>query len=169
MIILGIDPAIRCTGYSVIEVKNVSSIRILDCGVIKNKPKDLHSECLRRLSGGINELVHHFSPDYASLEEAFYGKNIKTSMVLSLARGAIIARLAEHGVSCYQYSPKTAKKSITGSGRGSKEQIATLIASIYNLNINDVPLDATDAIALGICHANFYFSLGPENLTEYLI
>lgn len=169
MIILGIDPAIRCTGYSVIECKSINKIKVLDCGVIKNKPKFKHSECLRRISGGISELISHFSPDYASLEEAFYGKNIKTSMVLSLARGAIIAKLAENGIASFEYSPKTAKKSVTGTGKGSKEQIALLLSKIYNLNTDDIPLDATDALALALCHANFYYSLDEISLNNNLI
>ena len=169
MIILGIDPAIRCTGYSIIQCKSVSKIEVLDCGVIKNKPSFRHSECLRRISGGISELINHFPPDFASLEEAFYGKNIKTSMVLSLARGAIIAKLAENSVPTYEYSPKTAKKAITGSGKGSKEQIASLLAKIYNLKVNEIPLDATDALALALCHANFYYSFDNNALNNNLI
>ncbi len=169
MIILGIDPAIRCTGYSIIECQSANKIKIIDCGVIKNKQKLRHSECLRRLSGGIGELIKHFSPDYASLEEAFYGKNVKTAMILSLARGAIIAKLADHDILSYEYSPKTAKKAVTGTGNGSKEQIATLLAGIYKLNVNDIPLDATDAIALAICHANFYYTLDKKGLDSNLI
>ncbi len=169
MIILGIDPAIRCTGYSIIECQSANKIKIIDCGVIKNKPTLKHSECLRRLSGGIAELIKHFSPDYSSLESAFYGKNIKTSMVLSMARGAIIAKLAEHDIPSYEYSPKTAKKAVTGTGKGSKEQIATLLAGIYKLNVNDIPLDATDAIALALCHANFYYTFDQNNLDNNLI
>lgn len=152
MIILGIDPAIRCTGYGVIEMKSINDFRIIDCGIIRNKPKVLHSECLRRLAGGFKELIEAFSPDVASIEEAFYGKNINTSMILSMARGAIIATLAEHGIPVYSYSPRTAKRAVTGSGAASKEQIASLMSSMTNIDISGIPMDSTDALALALCH-----------------
>ena len=154
MIILGIDPAIRCSGYSIIETETVDRFRIIDCGIIRNPPKAPHSECLRRIAGGIRELIDGFSPEVASIESAFYGKNIKTSMVLSMARGAIVAVLAEHQIPVYAYSPRSAKRAVAGSGRASKEQLANLIASTCNLCVDNIPLDATDAIALAICHAN---------------
>ncbi len=152
MIILGIDPAIRCTGYGVIDMQSSDRIAVLDCGVISNKPKMPHSECLRRLTGGIRELVAGFNPDCVSIEEAFYGKNIKTSMVLSMARGAIIAALAEVGVAVYPYSPRKAKKSVVGSGAASKDQVAAMMAVRLGINVTDIPDDATDALALAICH-----------------
>jgi len=90
MIILGIDTAMRKTGYGVVEMFSASDANVLDCGVISNGPKLLHSECLRRLSGGIQELVLKFHPDAASIESAFVSRNVRTGMILSLARGAVI-------------------------------------------------------------------------------
>ena len=152
MIIIGIDPAIRTSGYSVIEYKNMSQVSIIDCGVIKNTAAMPHSECLRRLSCGIDELVKTFQPAEAAIEDAFYGRNVKTSMVLSMARGAIIAQLAVSKVAVTAYSPKSAKKAVTGRGTGSKEQIAGLLAMLYNIDVSSIPLDATDAVALALCH-----------------
>ena len=68
MIILGIDPAIRTTGYGVIRADSIATFEILDCGVIANSPRLSHTECLRRLAGGIRELVRAFQPDCASIE-----------------------------------------------------------------------------------------------------
>jgi len=148
MIIIGIDTAIRKTGYGVLEITGPSSLKILDCGVIANSPKLKHSECLRRLSGGIQELVNAFHPDAASIESAFASRNIRTAMILSLARGAVIARLAENGVPVYEYSPKTAKRAATGSGEASKEQVAAIMAALGHLDVRDIPNDSTDALAL---------------------
>ncbi len=154
MIILGIDPAIRCSGYSVVAVETLDRFNVIDCGVIRNPAKAPHSECLRRIAGGMRELITQFKPEVASIESTFYGKNVKTAMILSMARGAILATLAEHNIPAYAYSPRSAKQAITGSGRASKEQLANIIASTCNLAVADMPLDATDAIALAICHAN---------------
>ena len=152
MIILGIDAAIRCTGYGVVRVFSPDDFVVLDCGVIKTPQKALHSECLRRMSGGIRELLSEFNPDSAAIESAFYQKNIKTAMILSLVRGAAIAVLAEHSVPVREYAPRKAKKAVVGTGMASKLQVATMIASITGISLNDMPLDATDALAIAICH-----------------
>ena len=86
MIILGIDPAIRTTGYGVIRTESVSRFEILDCGIIANSARLPHTECLRRLAGGIRELVGAFTPDYASIEDPFVGKNASTAIILGMAR-----------------------------------------------------------------------------------
>jgi len=152
MIILGVDTAIRCTGYGVIRMNSLNSIDILDCGLIKNGQKLLHSECLRRLSGGTKELIKSYSPDAVSIEDAFYCKNVKTAMILSLARGAVITASAESNLPIYTYSPKTAKKAAVGTGQASKQQVAVMMAAMFNIDISQIPDDATDALALAVCH-----------------
>ena len=82
MIIIGIDTAIRKTGYGVIDMRTGGSVRILDCGLIRNAPSLPHSECLRRLAGGIRELVSSFKPEAAAIESAFVSRNVKTAMIL---------------------------------------------------------------------------------------
>ncbi len=155
MKILGIDPAMRCTGYSVIDVKSVDDVNIIDCGVIRNGAKMPHSECLRRLAGGIRELIIAFDPDVCSIEDVFYGKNIKTSMILSLARGAIISVLAENNIPVYPFSPRSAKKVAVGRGSATKEQVAFLMSTMLGIDVNGVPLDSTDALALAVCLGQF--------------
>lgn len=154
MIIMGVDTAIRCTGYSVIDVQSVTKMSILDCGVIKNTQSMPHSECLRRLTCGIRQLAETFKPDAVSIEDAFSGRNVKTAMILSLARGAVIAALAEKAIPVYAYSPKSAKKAAVGYGNASKEQVASMTAALFNIKVDNIPLDSTDAIALAICHAS---------------
>ena len=126
--ILGVDTAIRKTGYAVLRLTAPGHYEVADCGLIRNGKDLLHSECLRRLSGGIREIVNAFHPDSASIEMAFVSKNIRTAMILSLARGAVIASLAESSVPIYEYSPKTAKRAAVGRGEASKEQVAATCA-----------------------------------------
>ena len=151
MVILGIDPAIRTTGYGVIRIMD-GRMEVLDCGVIRNPVKAPHSECLRRLSGGIRELVKQFQPEAASIEEPFQGRNASTAIILGMARGAIVAALAENAVPCYAYSPKSAKKSAVGNGSAEKEQVAMMMAAQFHIEVGAIPLDATDALALAVCH-----------------
>ncbi len=159
MIILGLDPAIRTTGYGVIAVEN-GKYRILDCGIIRNKATMRHTECLRRISGGVRELVNLYHPQAASLESPFCGRNAKTAIILGMARGAILAALAEAEVSAYAYTPTQAKKMTVGRGAGSKEQIAVMMAAMLNIDVEKIPLDATDALSLAFCHAQL--SSAPE-------
>ena len=153
MIVLGIDPAIRTTGYSVVQTNSSSVTEIIDCGVIANAQKLPHTECLRRLYGGIEQLINLYKPDCAALEDPFVGKNSKTAIILGMARGAILAALANHNIPAYSYAPTTAKRTATGSGSSSKDDIAIILSSEFNINIEDIPLDSTDAVALAICHA----------------
>ena len=155
-VILGVDTSLRSTGYAVIRMDAPGKYQILDCGVIRNKASLIHSECLYRIAGGIRELVDMFHPDSASIESAFVQKNIKTAMILSLARGAVITALAEKKVEIYEYSPATAKRTAIGRGTAAKEQVAVMMAAICGIDVSGVPDDSTDALALAICHANTF-------------
>ena len=152
MIILGIDPAIRCTGYGVIDMTSADKASIIDCGVIRNSPKLTHCECLLRLAGGIRELVSTFKPQVASIEQPFFSKNVNTLIILGMARGSILTVLAENNVPVYAYSPKNAKRAAVGNGSASKEQVAAMMAASFRLNVADIPLDSTDALSLALCH-----------------
>lgn len=153
MIILGIDTAMRKTGYGVVQMEQ-NSIRVLDCGVIHNKAALKHSECVRRIFLGVRELIATFKVEAVSLETAFVNRNVKTAMILSLARGAAVTSAAVEKIPVYEYSPKTAKRAAVGLGTASKEQVANVLASICSLDVKDIPDDSTDALALAICHGN---------------
>jgi len=160
VIILGIDPAIRTTGYGVIRTESVAHFEILDCGIIANSARLSHTECLRRLAGGIRELVGAFTPEYASIEDPFVGRNASTAIILGMARGAILAALSEASVPVFAYSPSSAKRAAFGNGRATKEQVAMMISAETGIGIERIPLDSTDAIALAICHAQTTFRPG---------
>ena len=153
MIVLGIDTALRTTGYGLIRLDQ-GRFTVLDCGVIANKPALKHAECLRRIFLGIRELIENYHPDAASIEAAFANKNIRTTMLLSMARGAASASAAVCGVPVFEYSPKTAKRAAVGMGTAAKEQVASVLAAMCSLEVSRIPNDATDALALAVCHAN---------------
>ena len=157
MIIFGLDPAIRTTGYGVVRAVGPSQYEIIDCGVIANKQSMPHSECLRRLYGGINELIDLYTPDCAAMEEPFVGRNSKTAIILGMARGGILAALAVRGVPAYSYMPSVAKRAAVGNGSAAKEQVAYLLAAELGIDVKDIPLDSTDALSLAICHAQRHF------------
>lgn len=154
MIILGIDPAIRTTGYGVIKADPAAGdgMEIVDCGIIRNKPSVPHTECLRRLYGGISELIELYHPDCAVLEEPFVGKNAKTAIILGMARGGILAALAQNEIPAFAYNPTVAKRAATGSGGADKGRIAFILAAEFGIEVKKIPLDSTDALALAMCH-----------------
>lgn len=164
MIILGIDTAIRVTGYGVIEMNSLQNVRALDCGIIKNKTTDRHSECMRRIAGGIQTLIDAFHPEQISIEDAFYHENVKTAMVLSLARGAAITTAAQNQVPVFAYAPKKIKKAVFGNGAATKQQMAIVLAAMLKIKIENIPLDATDALAMALCHGQLVHSPLAEQL-----
>lgn len=152
--ILGVDTALRQTGFGLVDFdKNKPAI--IDCGFIKNQQKLTISDCLRRLSGGIEELIKTYAPDQVVIEGTFFQKNARTSMILGMARGAVVATAARYNLPIYEYSPKEAKKAVTGNGSSSKEQVAFMISRLVGISLTDMPLDATDALALTFCHNQY--------------
>lgn len=150
-ILLGIDSALRVTGYGVVAMTG-RQFSALDCGVIGNTRKASLSECLRRHVGGVSELVDNFKPDVAAIEGGFYSKNAKTSMILGMARGAVVSVLAARDIPCYEYAPRKAKQMVVGYGNATKGQVADSVARMLGLNVADIPDDATDAMGIAICH-----------------
>ena len=157
MIVLGLDPAIRTTGYGVLRADSVSQLRVLDCGVIANGRSMPHTEGLRRLYGGVYELVGAFAPDCAVLEDPFVGRNSRTAIILGMARGAILAALAAAGVPAFSYPPAVGKRAVMGRGGASKERVAMMLAMELDLAAENIPLDSTDALALGMAHVQRVF------------
>jgi crossover junction endodeoxyribonuclease RuvC len=148
-----VDTALRVTGFGLVDV-NGKAFSAVDCGVIKTTRQQPLSECLRRLSGGIRELVEAYAPDVAAVEGAFYCKNVRTAMVLGSARGAVIATLAELELPIYEYAPRKVKQSVCGYGNASKQQVALLVGTLLGIETGHLASDATDALALAVCHAH---------------
>jgi crossover junction endodeoxyribonuclease RuvC len=151
--ILGIDTSLRSTGYGLIETSG-GKVRAIDCGVIKNKASLSQLQCLYRIGAAIEQLIELYQPDEIAIEGAFFHKNAKTAMILGMARGAALAPSGRHGLPVYEYSPKTAKLAVTGSGNSGKEQVAYMMAQILKIDKSAINDDATDALALCYCHYN---------------
>jgi crossover junction endodeoxyribonuclease RuvC len=152
MIILGLDPAIRTTGYGVIEAKEGSPLHLLDCGVIANTPRMSHSDCVRRIFCGVTELIKTFNCEVAAIEAPFVGKNYRTAIILGMARGAIVSALSVAGIDVYSYQPSVAKLAAAGRGNAGKAQVALLLAHEFGIDPSNISLDSTDAISLALCH-----------------
>ena len=149
MRILGIDTSLRCSGLGVIDVEG-TKMKALDFGLIKNPASMRHSECLRRIHGGVAEFISNYEPDAIAIEGIFFCKNVRTALTLGQARGAVMTACGELPV--YEYAPRRVKQAVTGSGRAHKQQVSHMVVSLLNLD-SIPPEDAADALAIAMTHA----------------
>jgi crossover junction endodeoxyribonuclease RuvC len=154
MRILGVDPGSLICGYGVIE-KNHSKLELIEFGVISmnKKHEDLNLRT-REIFLRISQVIERTKPDIAAFESAFYSKNVQSLLKLTQAKAVAIlpATLAE--IPIFEYSPREVKKSVTGNGNASKEQVEYMVKKILNMVEENEFMDATDALAVAICHSN---------------
>lgn len=150
-IILGIDPGTNVMGYGIILISN-KSLTLLQYGVIHLNKYTHHELKLKKIFERVIGILDEFSPDEVALEAPFYGKNIQSMLKLGRAQGVAMAAALSREIPINEYAPKKVKQSVTGNGNASKEQVAQMLKSL--LKIQDTPklLDATDALAVALCH-----------------
>jgi crossover junction endodeoxyribonuclease RuvC len=154
--IIGIDPGTNILGYGILEIQDNKPI-LLDLNVLHLNSFTDHQSKLREIFLRIQELIETFQPDSLSIEAPFFGKNAQSMHKLGRAQGVAIAAAMVMGVEIFEFSPKKIKKSITGNGNSTKEQIASMLKSILNYNIETRYFDATDAVAAALC---LYYQAG---------
>ena len=159
MKVLGIDASLRGTGLAVVEQQG-SRMASRHWEVVKMGAKAPHSECLGTIRSRLDAVLAAHRPDAAAIEGGFFFKNAKVAMVLGEVRGVAIACCAAAGVPVFEYSPRRAKQNIVGWGAAPKEQVARMVKSVLGLEETPPP-DATDALALALCHAQTRRSLLP--------
>lgn len=150
-IILGIDPGTNILGYGVIGESN-KQITLIDVGQWHIQDFETHFEKLKQIADEISRVIDHYKPDSMAIEAPFYGKNIQSMLKLGRAQGVAIATALIKGVLIAEYSPKKVKQAITGKGSASKEQVAAMLAHILKVPVLNESLDATDALAVAVCH-----------------
>ena len=151
MKVLGIDASLRGTGLAVIEQQG-SRTASRHWEVVKIGAQAPHSECLRTIRERVDAVLAAHKPAAAAIEGGFFFKNAKVALVLGEVRGVAIACCAAAGVPVFEYSPRRAKQNITGWGAAPKEQVARMVMAVLGLP-EAPPPDATDALALALCHA----------------
>ena len=153
MRVIGVDPGIVVTGFGIIDKKN-NNIIAHSYGTVK-PPKTMSlSDRLGYLYDEISSLLDKYKPNILAVEDTFYSKNFKSAMLLGQARGSIILAGYCANVSCIEFSPKKIKKSVVGNGNASKEQVQYMVKNILHLDKLPTPLDASDALAIGLCYLN---------------
>ncbi|MBS0629601.1 MAG: crossover junction endodeoxyribonuclease RuvC [Verrucomicrobia bacterium] len=153
MIILGIDPGTRITGYGIINHHPHRTV-VLDFGCIRPPASASSSKKYLIIFEGIKALVDQFKPEAVAVEGQFVHKNALSAMKLGMARGMAILVAEMAGIPIFEYAPTKAKKAVVGHGAASKEQVQRMIQTLLNLSEPPTPEDAADALALALCHAH---------------
>jgi len=152
MIVLGIDPGTAVTGYGVVKGEPSLPPRLIECGVIRTRPRDTLPQRLREIHDGVVELIARHKPDAVSVEDVFYARNVRTTIVLGHARGVILLAAEQARIEIFEYPPAEIKKSIVGTGGATKQQVQFMVARILRLKTAPEPSDAADGVAAALSH-----------------
>ena len=150
-IILGIDPGTNILGFGVIAVDSRGP-RYVDMGVFDLRKIKDPFEKLANIFAGVSELIDVHHPDELAVESPFYGKNAQVILKLGRAQGAALTAAVMKGIPVAEYAPRKAKIAICGNGAASKEQVSMMIQKTLNVTLEAKFLDATDALAIALCH-----------------
>jgi crossover junction endodeoxyribonuclease RuvC len=153
MIVLGIDPGTANTGYGVIRDDGVGLVTLLECGVIRTRPRDSLASRLREIYDGVSELIVRHRPDALSVEDVFYSRNVRTTVVLGHARGVILLAGEQHHLDIHEFPPAEIKKAVVGTGAATKEQVQFMLTRLLRLKSVPQPSDAADGVAAALAYA----------------
>jgi len=152
-LILGIDPGTIVTGYGIIEVTS-SHHNAIDYGAIRPPKEANNPEKYLIIFNSIEYLMDKFHPDAISIETQFIGKNVSSTFKIVTARAMAMLAAAKRNIPIFEYAPKKAKIAVVGHGSASKEQVQKMVQLLLKIPQRDIPADASDALALAICHAH---------------
>jgi crossover junction endodeoxyribonuclease RuvC len=153
MIILGIDPGSRKTGFGLIE-NQPNRITYIHSGYLNIKGDTL-AEKLGQIFVDITELISEYQPKQMGIEQVFMHRNADSALKLGQARGAAICAGHIAGLEIGEYAPRLIKQAVVGTGAASKEQVLHMVQRLLSLN-KDLQSDESDGLAIAICHAQYY-------------
>jgi crossover junction endodeoxyribonuclease RuvC len=150
MRVLGIDPGSRRTGYGVVERRG-NADAALDWGLISASPRLELARRLHAMHERVAALIDEWKPDCVAVEEAFYHESVRSTLVLGHVRGALLVAAAQRGVEVAEYTPRSIKLAVAGTGAATKEQVAFMVRKLVGVH-QTLPLDVSDGIAVALCH-----------------
>ena len=150
-IILGIDPGTNVLGYSVLKISG-SAMKLIELDVLRMERAGDHYSKLKKIFEGVRKIIRQHQPEEMAIESPFFGKNIQSMLKLGRAQGVAITVALSENVSVVEYSPRKIKQSITGNGNADKLQVMKMLQRIVSFTDDPKHLDATDALAVAVCH-----------------
>lgn len=153
-IILGLDPGSVIMGFGIIKENSLGSdTQLVTYGVFQLKNYREHMLKMRHIYTSMMDLLHKYTPDEVAIEAVFHGANVQSMLKLGRAQGVAIAAALACEIPVTEYAPRKVKQSVTGKGNASKEQVAAMVSHLLGISIASVPLDASDALAVALCHS----------------
>jgi crossover junction endodeoxyribonuclease RuvC len=153
MRVLGVDSGSRITGYGVIDIDGADCV-FVDCGIIRVNAALALPLRLNAIHRRMAEVIESQQPDEAVFESVFYSANVQSALKLGHARGVCIQAAAAADLPVYEYSPAEVKSAVTGYGRAEKPQVQQMVRALLKLAELPETYDASDALAVAICHAH---------------
>jgi len=154
--VLGVDPAVAgATGYGIVEfARPGAKPTLIRFGAVKLPQRATFAARLREIHQLIERLVREFAPDAVAVESVFTALNVKTALRLAEMRGVVLLAAAQAQIPAHSYSPREVKASVVGFGGASKQQVQQMVSSLLGLSVCPEPEDASDALAIALCHAH---------------
>ncbi len=152
MIVLGIDPGTASTGYGVVQGDGLGLVSLVECGVIRTRAREPLPVRLLEIFEGVTELLARHRPDALCVEDVFYAKNVRTTVVLGHARGVVLLAGQQAAVPIHELPPAAIKKAVVGTGAATKEQVQFMVTRLLRLKTAPQPADAADGVAAALAH-----------------
>jgi len=153
MLVLGIDPGTAVTGYGLVRADRAPLIpSLVECGVIRTRPRDTLAQRLLEIHEGVRELIDRHHPDALAVEDVFYSRNVRTTVVLGHARGVVLLAGAQAGIEVHEFPPAEIKKAVAGTGAATKEQVQFMLMRLLRLKEVPQPSDAADGVAAALTY-----------------
>ncbi len=149
--LMGLDPGSQRTGYGIIQAGDRSKPELVAAGVISAPAKQPMERRLQKIYRELREVIASHRPQEMAVEGVFAAKNARTAIMLGQARGVALLAGAQDGLEVFEYPPASVKMALVGTGRATKEQVQMMVKAMLNTTAR-LPLDASDALALAICH-----------------
>jgi crossover junction endodeoxyribonuclease RuvC len=146
---LGLDPGTAVTGYGVVQSDGPS---LVECGIIRTNPRDALPQRLNDIYEGIRDLIDRHTPSALAVEDIFYARYVRATIVLGHARGVILLAGAQAGIPVHEYPPREIKKAVTGAGGATKEQVQYMMMRMLRLKTAPKPTDASDGVAAALTY-----------------
>ena len=152
MLVLGIDPGTALTGYGVVRGEPFGALALVECGVIRTSARDTLPVRLREIYDDVRALIERLEPDALAVEDVFYSRNVRTTVVLGHARGVVLLAGEQAKLPVFEYPPAEIKKAVVGTGAATKEQVQFMVTRLLRLRTVPQPSDAADAAAVALAH-----------------
>jgi crossover junction endodeoxyribonuclease RuvC len=152
MIILGIDPGSRITGYGIIRKEGNRLVHVDNGAIFTDKAADFPGR-LKKIFDGLSAVIDSYRPDAVAIEDIFFANNVQSALKLGQARGAAIVAGVTAGLPVAEYSALQVKQAVVGHGKAAKEQVQQMVKVLLGLK-EIAQADASDALAVAICHAH---------------